>query len=154
MWLWENAETASLLSALLRVIHLEQYLMATSAMDKLEERDDLRELIEIWASVFNGCQIISNQETPFHHDNNSQVEWYDILCSIGPYTDAVIELANVGLQFRYRSGVVFALCGRMLRHGVCRAKGDRVCVAYYMRENVQRRLQVKFAGWSRQQNYL
>lgn len=146
-------ETSSLLSALLRVVHPEQYSMAKAAMAELEERDDLHDLIQIWASVFNGCQVISNRETPFHRDNNSKAEWYDVLCSISPYENAAIELANVGLRFPYHSGVVFALCGRMLRHGVCKAKGDRVCVAYYMRENVQHRIGSRFAGWSQQKHF-
>ena len=55
-----------LLNAILRVVHPELFLMAQGAMEKLREDDELTQLIEIWASVFNGCQILSNRETPHH----------------------------------------------------------------------------------------
>jgi hypothetical protein len=147
-WLKANAESAALLSGLLRVIHPELFQMARQAMRKLEAMDEADDLVNLWTSVFNGCQVLSNRETPLHRDNYSCAEWYDVLCSIGPYTGADLELANVGLTFQYNTGVVLAICGRMLRHGVSATQGDRMCLSYYMRENVQSRLGSKAAGWS------
>jgi hypothetical protein len=60
-----------------------------------------------------------------------------MLCSIGPYTGADLEFTNVGLTFQYNTGVILALCGLMLRHGVLAMQGNRMCLTYYMRENVQ-----------------
>jgi len=143
-----------LVNAILRVVHPELYFMARGAMEKLHEEAELTELLEIWASVFNGCQILSNRETPLHRDNNSCWEWYDLLCSIGPYADASFELPGVGLRFPYDTGVIVAICGRILRHGVSVANGDRICIAYYMRENVQRRLSSQLATWNHRLNYV
>ena len=68
---------------------------------------------------------------------------------MGPYSDAVLELPGVKLHLQYNSGTVMALCGHLLQHGVSEAEGERICLAYYMSENVQRRLGVKFATWSK-----
>lgn len=128
--------------------------MARQAMAKLAAMDDANDLINIWTSIFNGCQVMSNRETPVHRDNNSASPWYDLLCSVGPYHTADMELTNIGLTFQYNTGVIVALCGHIVRHGVSSTHGDRMCLAYYMRENVQCRLGSTLAGWSSQQSIL
>jgi hypothetical protein len=115
---------------------------------KLAEMEEADDLINLWTSLFNGCQVISNRETPIHRDNFSAITWYDLLCSVGPYPGADLELTNVGLTFQYNTGVILALCGRLLRHGVSATEGDRMCLSYYMRANVQRHLGSTPAGWS------
>lgn len=151
-WLESNSESAALLSGLLRIIHPELFQMAREAMVKLADLEESDNLIKIWMSLFNGCQVMSNRETPVHRDNNSRSEWYDVLCSVGPYGSADLELTNAGLTFQYNTGVILAICGRILRHGVSKTDGDRICLAYYMRENVQRRLGSEPASWSYLQN--
>jgi len=151
-WLRSNADSAALLSGLLRVIHPNLFGMARAAMVKLAEMEEEDDLINSWTSVFNGCQVISNRETPIHRDNYSCFSWYDLLCSVGAYPGADLELTNVGLTFQYNTGVIFALCGRILRHGVSATEGDRMCLSYYMRENVQHRLGSTPAGWSYRQD--
>lgn len=126
--------------------------MARQAMVKLASMDESDDLVNLWTSIFNGCQVMSNRETPVHRDNNSAAAWYNLLCSVGPYQTADMELTNVGLTFQYNTGVVFAICGRILRHGVSATDGDRMCLAYYMRENVQYRLGSTLASWSSQQS--
>ena len=128
--------------------------MARQAMAKLAAMDDANDLINLWTSIFNGCQVMSNRETPVHRDNNSASKWYDLLCSVGPYHTAEMELTNIGLTFQYNTGVIVALCCCILHHGVSPTDGDRICLAYYMRENVQLRLGSSLARWSTQQSLL
>lgn len=141
------------MSAMLRITHPSLYAMARESMSAMRKLDHLHDIAMLWTSVFNGCQVISNRETPIHRDNNSHVCWYDLLCSVGPYSGVDLELPGAGLRFEYNTGTAMFLCGRLLRHGVSAADGDRVCLAYYMRENVQKRLGSKFAGWSHQHVY-
>lgn len=119
-------------------------------MSKLADMQlgDPNDLVNLWSSVFNACQVIVNRETPIHRDHNSHAQWYDVLCSIGPYMGADLELTNIGLTFQYNTGVMLAICGRLLRHGVSDTDGDRMCLAYYMRENVQSRMKTMPVGWS------
>lgn len=134
------------------MIHPELFAMSRNAMVKLATMEEADDLVNLWTSVFNGCQVMCNRETPIHRDNSSAAEWYDILCSVGPYPGADLELTNVGLTFQYNTGAILALCGRILRHGVSATEGDRMCLSYYMRENVQCRLGSRPAGWSYQRD--
>jgi RNA polymerase subunit RPABC4/transcription elongation factor Spt4 len=138
-WLSEIPDTLSFLSGVLRVMHPHQYQLGRDAMEQLMEREDLHEVLTLWPCIFNGLQIISNRECPIHRDYNTASEWYDLLATFGPYRSAILEMPGLGLRFPYRSGTIVGLCGRMLRHGVSAANGDRICLAQYMRENVQKR---------------
>jgi hypothetical protein len=73
--------------------------------------------------------------------------------TVGPYQNIFFELPVVGIRLVYNSGTVIGLSGRVLRHGVMEADGERICTAYYMRENVQKRLGTCFAGWNTWDSY-
>lgn len=154
MWLLAMTESSLLISALLSVIHPELYTMGKDAMRVLPVSCNDFDVLELWCLVFNGAQVISNRETPVHRDNASRHSWYDILATVGPYHSAIFKLPGVGIRFAYPSGTVVGFCGRLLRHGVSKADGERICVAWYMRENVQNRLKATYAGWSHVDNVL
>ncbi len=78
-----------------------------------------------------------------------QSEWYDLLTTVSLYNMAICNIPGVGMQFEYLSGMVIGLGGRILRHGVSAADGERICLAYYMREAVLRRLGQSDVSWSR-----
>jgi len=141
-------ESSALLSAIIRVIHPELFEMGMEAMTKIRAETDLVEILKLWCSIFNGVQVISNREAPVHRDHIVRWEWYDLLATVGPYQTAIFELPGAGIRFFYDSGTVIGICGRVLRHGVSEANGERICLAYYMRENVQKRLGTKYASWN------
>jgi hypothetical protein len=147
-WLRAMGETSVLLSSIVRIIHPQLFEMGMEAMQKMQGQEDLQEVLSLWTSLFNGVQIISNRETPIHRDLFSRPEWYDLLATVGPYHTTFFELPGVGIRFLYDSGTVIGVCGKVLRHGVAKADGERVCVAYYMRENVQKRLGTCLADWN------
>jgi len=152
-WLVSIAESSVVLSSVVRVIHPELFDMGMECMQKMYCQEDLREVLCMWYSVFNGASIISNRETPVHRDHSTRFEWYDLLATVGPYERAYFSLPGVGLTFLYQSGTLLGFCGWLLWHGVSEANGERMCLAYYMRENVQRRLGTRFATWNRWDNY-
>ena len=45
--------------------------------------------------------IISNQLV--HQNHSSSSKWYNLLTTVGPYSDAVLELPGVGLCLQYNS---------------------------------------------------
>ena len=147
-WLSSISESSLVLSSIIRVIHPELFEMGMHAMRTMQCRGDLMEVLNLWYSIFNGVQVISNRETPIHRDNSTKSEWYDLLATVGPYSGAVFELPGLGIRLAYNSGTVIGLCGRLLRHGVSIANGERICLAYFMRQNVQRRLGSAMATWS------
>jgi hypothetical protein len=152
-WLNEMAESSALMSGALRVMHPNLYLLGRSSIEKLGQRADLKDIVKIWSLVFNGVQVISNRECPIHRDNNSKHEWYDLLATLGPYESATVEMPDVGVRMAYPTGTLLGLCGRVIRHGVLAADRERICIAHYMRENVQRRLGNANTGWSRWDDY-
>jgi len=152
-WLIDISESFTLLSSIVRVIHPKLYAMGIETIKKMGMAGSPQEVLQIWYSIFNGVQIISNRETPVHRDHNTRWEWYDLLTTVGPYQEAILELPGVGLKFSYESGTVLGISGRLLRHGVSEADGERMCVAYFMRENVQNRMETKYAGWNNWDSY-
>ena len=109
-----------------------------------------------WQSVYNGMSVISNRETPFHRDTKGRKEWYDTLLSYSQSsTRPQLLIKDVGLELKYSSGTVVALCGSILEHGVSAwGGGDRVCYAHFLRESVRECLDVSPASWVHQNVYL
>ena len=152
-WLMDIGQSSALLSGIIRVIHPQMFKMGIEAMTKMGSRPDLADVLSLWYSIFNGVQVISNREAPVHRDHSTRWEWYDLLATVGPYDTTFFALPGVGIRFLYGSGTVIGICGRVLRHGVSEADGERISLAYYMRENVQRRLETRYAGWNNWDSY-
>lgn len=128
-------------------MHPDLYRMGMEGMERLPNHCDAADVYAIWASLFNGVQVLMNRQTPLHRDNGTLHTCFDMLVTIGPYHSAFLHLPGVGLYFAYSSGTVVGLCGRVLSHAVNDATGERLCLAYYMRENVQKRLKTRPADW-------
>lgn len=146
--------SSAIFSALLRVVHPDLFFMALNAMEEMARDPNLHDVVSVWNNVFNGASLISNRESPIHRDCNSKEHWYDLLATLGPYEDGVMEIPGAGVRLAYNSGTIVALAGRVLRHGVGAVKKDRVCFAYYMRENVHKRMGSMFASWSKEDRYM
>ena len=129
-------------------MHPDQFAMGLECMKHLPNHCTDVDALRRWYSVFNGVQIISNQETPLHRDNGTAPSWLDLLATIGPYRSATFQLPGAGINLNYPSGTVVAQCGRLLRHGATKADGERICIAYYMKANVHGRVGTSTAGWS------
>jgi hypothetical protein len=61
-----------------------------------------------------------------------------------------MELPGVGLKLSYGPGSVLGMAGKVIRHGVSDCQGDRVCLAYYMRDKVHERMETEAASWMKQ----
>ncbi|KII83092.1 hypothetical protein PLICRDRAFT_119857, partial [Plicaturopsis crispa FD-325 SS-3] len=149
-WLEDMAESLALINAVMGIIHPELYLCGRETLLKLgrsTEGESLAYVLRKWGSVFNGAAIIGNRETPIHRDNNSRGQWYDLLATVGTYDDAVMEIPVVGIRLDYSGGTMVGLAGRILSHGVSRSVGERLCLAFYMRDKVHQRMGTRCAGW-------
>jgi hypothetical protein len=147
-WTLRTGWLSLLSSAVLSIVHPGLYRSSRSAMLSLAEDKLLKPYIDNWPSVFNGVQIIGNRITPRHRDANSLQEWYDVLISIGPYKNAEMRLYNLGVKLPYPPGSIIAIGGKTIEHGVEEFTGERVCMAFFMRQNVQQRAKAKNEGWS------
>jgi hypothetical protein len=82
-----------------------------------------------------------------HRDIQARKPWYDILATFGDYKDGKMELPNLGIQLEYNPGTIVGLAGKVVQHGVAHCTGNRVCLAYYMRDTVHKRARIKAPGW-------
>ncbi|KII89585.1 hypothetical protein PLICRDRAFT_61359, partial [Plicaturopsis crispa FD-325 SS-3] len=149
-WLTEMAESFAVINAVMAIIHPNLYDAGRETLRRMHtcpEASSLAPVLHKWASIFNGAAIISNRETPIHRDNFSRAEWYDLLATVGRYRNAVMEIPVAGLRLDYSGGTLVGIAGRILSHGVSRADGERLCLAFYMRDNVQERMEVRGATW-------
>ncbi|KAG2353132.1 hypothetical protein BDR07DRAFT_1383466 [Suillus spraguei] len=136
------ARPAAIALAALRVMHPQQYFAGLQALSHLgdkalsKELPQMPETLQYWASVFNSLSIISNRETPNHRDHLSIPECFDILTTVGNYSNARMSMPSLQLEFR------------IVRHGVDGVEGDRIAWAWYMRDSVHIYAGVPSCGWA------
>jgi hypothetical protein len=149
-WLEAISESNSILSAILAVIHPQLYdagWQTTKRLKATPEIDPQGVVLSRWASVFSGVAVISNRSTPPHRDGNSRCHWYDILATLGSYRNCQLELPGLGISLEYGPGTVVGILGNVLEHAVPSFEGDRVCYAYFMRNNVHEWAKVSASDW-------
>ncbi|KAG1887529.1 uncharacterized protein F5891DRAFT_966850 [Suillus fuscotomentosus] len=92
--------------------------------------------LQHWTSVYTGAAIMCNRKSPSHRDPKCPPEGFDILTCIGGYDHGVMQLTNLGIELAYDPGVMVSYSGRLVRHGVQVAEGDRIVWAWFMRDSV------------------
>ena len=147
-WLKCMEDSLILLGAILKVVHPELYHTSLAGLLTLGGREPYEPVLQQWGTPFNALSIIVNRQAPLHRDTQTRNEWYDMLLSIGDYSSAELHLPGLGLDFTYPSGTMVIFSGSLLRHGVTVRDADRICIAHYMRDVVQDRLQTDIAGWA------
>jgi hypothetical protein len=148
-WLDAISESNAILSAILAVIHPTLYDAGWQTINHLRNTPETRsqDVLSRWASVFSGVAVISNRESPLHRDNSSRYNWYDILVTLGRYRNCELKLPGLGIDLEYGPGTVVGISGYVLQHGVPNFEGDRVCYAYFMRNNVHEWANVPGSHW-------
>ncbi|KAG2132111.1 hypothetical protein DEU56DRAFT_757444 [Suillus clintonianus] len=96
---------------------------------------DIYTCLQLWASVFNCASVICNRQCPPHRDPRSAPEGFDLMTSVGNYSDGLMTLSNLGIQLRYDPGAMVACSGHIVRHGVT-CIGDRIVWAWFMRDSL------------------
>lgn len=147
-------ETSILLGGILSIIHPELYHLGREAWSRRVELEsgendqaDLLRLLHCWSIPFTALSVMVNRETPLHRDVNGRNPWYDLMLTVGEYRDGCMQLPGLGVELRYNSGTIVALCGKPIQHGVTSCDGDRGCIAYYMRDAVLDRLGLPAGTW-------
>ena len=148
-WLDAASESNAILSAILAVIHPKLYDAGWQTTRRLRNTPEIRpqDVLSRWASIFNGIAVISNRCTPSHRDGNSRSHWYDMLATLGSYRNCNLELPGLGITLEYSPGTVVGILGNVLEHAVPSFEGDRVCYAYFMRNNVHEWAEVAGRDW-------
>ncbi|KAG2056543.1 hypothetical protein BDR06DRAFT_1005845 [Suillus hirtellus] len=105
-------------SAALHVMHPQLYRASISTHIELgnwvakQGLDDMCRFLQHWTSVYTGVAI---------------------MCG---YDHGVMQLTNLGIELTYDPGVMVSYSGRLVRHGIQVAEGDRIVWAWFMRDSM------------------
>jgi len=73
--------------------------------------------------------------------------------TLGRYRNCNLNLPGAGISLEYGPGTVVGLLGATLEHEVPRFEGERVCYAYFMRDNVHEWAGVSGYTWMATEYY-
>jgi hypothetical protein len=138
------------MAGILAITHPEQFQAGISILQQVKSNPTLlREpghfihVLKTWCVPFTGVSIIANRETLSHRDVGGSPHWYDILATMGNYDHTTFHLPSLHAAFPYRPGTVVAIAGKVIPHSVdAIGDGDRVCFAWFMREDVRKYLDI------------
>ena len=108
--------------------------------DLVAKGDDIKSILRMWTSVFNAVSVIANRETPYHRDYQSRPDWYNLLVTVGKYKEARLSFPGLAMELQYNPGTAVGFAGKIIWHEVARFQGERLCLAYYMRDKIHERL--------------
>ena len=166
-YLRQDKDSLALLGAVLALIHPQLAVRGFSILRGIQNGEiindatnSLRQERVLWPSPFNAFSIISNRSTQLHRDGKGFAPFYDVLTTIGEYTEGWFNVPGIGLRFQYNPGTMIGICGKVLAHEVAEVDADRICIVQYfhkkalevIEESFQRNQ--AFCGWMKQADFL
>ncbi|KAI5996562.1 hypothetical protein F5J12DRAFT_725589, partial [Pisolithus orientalis] len=100
-----------------------------------------------WPMVYTNISMIMNQLAPLHWDPQSHAKWYDMLVSVGNYSECILDVPSLSLQLDYHPGTVVAFSGQLLWHGMNEVSSNYCSLAFYMCDNIHNWLGVPRGDW-------
>ena len=76
-----------------------------------------------------------------------------MLATSGNYGNCNLKLLGIGVSLEYGPGTVVGISGYALQHEVPCFERDRVCIAYFMRNNVHEWARVPASEWMHTKYY-
>jgi hypothetical protein len=150
-----------LTNAILALTHPKLHQAGVKAISMLKNPStsgkiemDIHPKVKYWNSAFSGLSVINNRETTRHRDAKGTEEWYDLLFSCGDHSDAYLGVPELGAKLSYDPGTVVLIAGYVFSHKVDEWEGERICLAYYLRNRVHERLRVLGPSWIYHSTYL
>ena len=103
----------------------------------------------LWHSVFHGISIISNGTTKPHRDTKGNIDWFDILVSVGNVDELCLDLPELQVKLTYKPQTIIAIGGHALTHAVEKWKigEERACWAFFLRRNLVERFSLPIPSW-------
>lgn len=148
-WDTLTKDLCTIINAILINVHPDQYRAGAEAFKCLNAAAERYPFCKHWHSAFNGVAIMSNRQTPSHRDQQGWRTCYDLLLTVGAYEDGDFHVPDLGIRLRYASGTVVCILGSRLRHAVrvWGADAERVCWAYFMRQELLWHCGVRAPDW-------
>lgn len=153
-WMTAMSDTFTLLGGLTSILNphvfkagMEIIRAIHTTPEIVQKRESLQEILGVWSTPFTALSLMNNRKTPVHRDNGSGFTANDMLMTIGPYNNGILDIPSLGCHFRYDSGTVVSFSGRLLTHAAS-ADGERLCIAQYLRESVLQSFEIEDHMWT------
>ena len=152
-WLGATRKQAAILSGAVVIMHPEMYHTGREALVRLgqwaalENHPDICEVLVVWPSIYNVASIMMNWASPIHVDHFGRPQWMDLLVTFGNYMDLHFIISSIHSRFLYEPGMVIALSGQLLLHGVGHTNGDCGVILYYMQDNVHEFITIPWCNY-------
>lgn len=146
------AATLAICSAIVSIIHPDQFRAGLECHRKLYAYPHLRDELDAWPCIFNAISVIANRKCTPHRDPNTAFEVYDLLINLAPNSptrnrDSTVELVSLGITATYRSGTVIAFSGKLILHTANDVEKERACYAFTMKDSILMAAEVRACGW-------
>jgi hypothetical protein len=153
-WMAAMSETFTLLGGLTSILNPHVFnagikvIQAIHTMPELVHKGEtLPHILAAWSTPFTALSLMNNRNMPVHRDNGLGFTVNDMLITVGPYTNGILELPSLGCRFRYHSGTIASFSGQLLPHAVS-AEGERLCISQYLRELVLQTFDITDDMWT------
>ena len=160
-YLRNDHESLSLLGAVLALIHPQLAAIGLSVLRGFQKdlirtstTKHLGPVKLLYPSPSTAFSIISNRETHLHRDGRGYSPYYDVVTTLGDYTNGRFEVPGIGLRFKYNPGTIVGICGKVLAHGVGEVDGDRFCLVQYFHRRVLDVIEEKYPINQREQEWM
>ena len=71
----------------------------------------------------------------------------DMLITVGPYLNGMLDIPSLGCRFHYNSGTIASFSGQLLTHAAL-ADGEQLCITQYLRESVFKSFDLQDDMWT------
>ena len=146
--------TNALISAILAIIHPQQFRYGMALHEVLASKEPYQEVMPHWASAFSAMQVINNRIIGPHRDTGGPHSALDIVGAIGTYTGGHIHLTNCPYDFRQSPGSLLAFCARVFEHEVTSYEGDRISFACFVKEVIYQWAHLPEIPWAQEGDIL
>ena len=83
-----------------------------------------------------------------HHDTKGRNEWLDFVIALGEDDSIrVMTFPGFGISVGYNPGTIIAIAGKVIQHATDFEGRERACIAYYLQNKVQERLDILAGTW-------
>ena len=151
-WVQEMQETTDLLNAILSIVHPELHQAGAAALEKLRHGPRFNKhhtWARAWNSVYSGVSVIANRACVPHRDIGGRPDWFDLILTLGQYSEAIMRWPDLRVNLDYPPGTVVFLAVKLIRHQVLHTVGgERLCLVWFMRDLVHDRLRIPSTQWA------
>jgi hypothetical protein len=156
MWVEDPsiAEVSALLNAITYITHKNMFAAGVGSLLVMQGIPEVRDVLPVWPSVYNALSVICNRCSPLHQDRGTLRNGLDLLVSIGGDPTLTMNWPLFKTRVAYSSGTVVLFSGASVPHQVDRSSADRVCLAFYMKEEIHRWCKVRLPNQVEYGEYL